>query len=62
VLPGEGDALRTITRAYLVARYAPQPPLRWDVRAAEAALARIEGALDALGAGAGSAGDTAGDA
>ena len=57
VLPGEGDALRAITRAYLVARYAPRPPLQWDVRAAQAALARIEGALNALATCAGPDGD-----
>jgi len=45
VVKGERQALRTLTEAYLLARYAPEPPTRQQVHEAARALARLEAQL-----------------
>ncbi|NLD72706.1 MAG: DUF4129 domain-containing protein [Chloroflexi bacterium] len=45
LVPGERQALHTLTDAYMVARYSPDPPTEEQVQEADRALQRIESEL-----------------
>jgi hypothetical protein len=46
LVPGERQALRTLTDAYMLARYSPDAPTEEQVREADRALHRIEAELE----------------